>query len=261
MLRSRSSLWLVPDPPPDLPPRVGYPDPAEEGWVDWLPIGLSGKLVMCLKTRQKVLTQSAANILESISGSIRTKWMVPETEDPVLGIINSLDGWQEENFPLCLTVITESLATFSAVGAASNISERTRVAQLALAVAILIESPPIRVESTFACFPDCAPALLKLATQAYMNKQTKLWDTLDPPPDRRGICGILALGFRLACVRDHYFELRQCDNQPISGRCFACGVDFTDSHLSSPEHQRQRDWKTQPDRASYFPNHGLFPCI
>ena len=244
-------MWHVPP-----PPRAGSPDPAQEGWVDWLPIGLSGKLVMCLKTRQKVLTQSAANILESISGSIRTKWMVPETE-----IINSLDGWQEENFPLCLTVLTGNLAGFSAVGAASNISERTRVAQLALAVAILIESSPIRVESTFARFPDCAPALLKLATQAYMNKQTKLWDTLDPPPDRRGICGILALGFRLACVRDHYFELRQCDNQPISGRRYACGEVFTDSHLSSPEHQRQRDWKTQPVRASYFPNHGLFPCI
>ena len=253
-------MWLVPDPPPDLPPRVGYPDPAEEGWVDWLPIGLSGKLLMCLKTRQKVLTQSAANILEFISFSHRTKWMIPETEDPVLEIIHSLDGWQKEKYPLCMTVLTGDLAGFSAVGAGSNITERTRVARLALAVAILIESSPMRVESTFARFPECAPALLKLATQAYMNKQRKLWDTLDPPFHRSGIARILALGFPLACVRDHYFELRQGDNQPISGRCFACGVDFTDSHLSSPEHQRQRDWKTQPVRASYFPYHGLFPC-
>jgi hypothetical protein len=258
MLRSKSSLWLVPDPPPDLPPRVGYPDPAEEGWVDWLPIGLSGKLLMCLKTRQEVLTQSAANILEFMSFSNRTTWMI--LGDPALEIVHALDGWQDEKFPVCMTVLAGDLAGFSAVGAASNIKQRTRVAQLALAVAILIEGSPMLVESAFARFPECAPALLNLATQAYMNKQSKLCDTLDPPPDRRGICGILAHGFSLACVRDHYFELRQCDNQLISGRCFACGVYFSVSHLSSAEHQRQRDWKTQPVRASYFPNYGLFPC-
>ena len=253
-------MWHVPAPPPEPPPRSGYPDPAEEGWVDWLPIGPSGKLLMCLKTRQAVLTQAAANILDFILGNNQTIWMIPGTEDPVLKNIQSLDGWQDEKFPVCMTVLTGDLEGFSAVGAASNIKQRTRVARLALAVAILIEGSPMLVESTLARFPECAPALLKLATQAYMNKQRKLWDTLDPPPDRRGICGILALGFPLACVRDHYFELRQCDNQPISGRCFACGVDFTDSHLSSPEHQRQHDWKTQPVRASYFPKYGLFPC-
>jgi hypothetical protein len=228
--------------------------------VDWLPIVPSGKLLMCLKTRQAVLTRSAANILEFISFRNRMTWMIPGTEDPVLRIIHSLDGWHDEKFPVCMTVLTGDLKEFSAVGAASNITERTRVAQLALAVAILMEGSPMLVESTLARFPECAPALLKLATQAYMNKQRKLWDTLDPPPDRRGICGILALGFSLACVRDHYFELRQCDNQLISGRCYACGEDFTDSHLGSPEHQRQRDWTTQPVRASYFPYYGLFPC-
>ncbi len=204
---------------------------------------------MGLKTRQKVLTQSAANILEFISFSNRTKWMIPEAEDPVLEIIHSLDGWQEEEFPVCMTVLAGDLAGFSAVGAASNIKQRTRVAQLALAVAILIEGSPMLVESTFARFPECAQALLKLATQAYKNKQSKLYEQrMYFPPDS------------LACEMDPYFEWRQCDNQLMFGRCFACGVYFSVSHLSSAEHQRQRDWKTQPVRASYFPNYGLFPC-
>ena len=100
-------MWLVPDPPPDLPPRVGYPDPAEEGWVDWLPIGLSGKLLMCLKSGQEVLTQSAANILQFISFGDQMTWMIPE--DPVLRVIQSLDGWHDEEFPVCMSVLTGKL--------------------------------------------------------------------------------------------------------------------------------------------------------
>ena len=154
--------------------------------MDWLPIVPSGQLLMCLQSRQAVLTQSAAKILDFIleaTSNDLTTWMIPGTKDPVLlKKIQSLDGWQGEECPLKLTVFTGDFKGFSAVGAGSNIRKRTRVARLALAVAILVEGSPALVGLTLAYFPGCASPLLELATQAYMNKQKALWITLDPPP-------------------------------------------------------------------------------
>ena len=120
--------------------------------MDWLPIVPSGQLLMCLQSRQAVLTRSAANILDFIlkaESDKVTTWMIPGTKDPVLEEIQSLDGWQGEKFPVKMTVLTGEFKGISAVGAGSNIKERTRVAQLALAVAILVEGSPTLVRSTW----------------------------------------------------------------------------------------------------------------
>ena len=221
--------------------------------MDWLPIVPSGQLLMCLQSRQAVLTRSAANILDFIlkaESKKVTTWMIPGTKDPVLlKEIQSLDGWQGKEFPVKMIVLTGEFKGFSAVGAGSNIKERTRVAQLALAVAILVEGSPTLVGSTLARFPGCAPPLLKLASQAYRDRQKALRiQANQQDPEHSTWVDLSTVGFSRACLQDHYFELRQRDNDQISARCYACGEDMTDSHLENPKHQRRLDWNTQSDR-------------
>jgi len=186
----RSGHHALAPPASELLALATVSDPGTRS-VLWVPVEGSTRLQLCLRCEGKgveTLLQNASNlVLQALSVEHQSAVTAADgLQDAVLNnYLQAQQGWQDA-ISMRMTAAAGPFAGTSAIGTGPNVKLRTRVAKLALAVAVATEFPSKFGEDMFShcnpCFRDFVNQATQFKNETGIMTTAALPRTLSRPP-------------------------------------------------------------------------------